>query len=103
MKKYIIGISILAVALVLFNHKVIAQSFQPLYATSIQFEKAGTGSILLAVGPTLRSGLQTVTIPDGTGNIYTSYNNSNALLVALKAIDVAHASHSGINWTSLGV
>ena len=81
----------------------ITQSFQSLYARDITFEKPGTGSVLLAVGTSLKTGLQTVTIPDGTGTIVTSYNNYNAILVALKALDAGKGNHSGINWTSLGV
>ena len=81
---------------------VVAQSFQHLYARDIQFENPGVGSGLLVIGQSLKAGLQTITIPDGTGNIVTSYNNFSALMTALKALDAAHGSHSGINWQSFG-
>ena len=81
---------------------VVAQSFNHLYATDVMFENPGVGSGLLVMGKTLRNGLQTITIPDGTGTIDTSYNNYAQLFTAMKALDAAHGSHSGINWQSFG-
>lgn len=78
------------------------QSFQMLYAKQIQFEYNGAG-VILQPGMPLKTGAQTITIPDGAGTIFTTYSNSNFLLTTLKAIDAVHGSHSGINWTSLGV
>lgn len=87
---------------VAFSSMCVAQNFGMLYAKQIQFEYNGAG-IILTPGARLGTGQSTVTIPDGTGTVDTSYNNYNQILVALKAIDAGKGNHSGINWTSLGV
>lgn len=79
----------------------VTQSFQSLYAKTIEFEYNGVG-VTLQSGLGAKGGLNTVTIPDETGTIATSANSYLRVLQALKAVDVAHGSHSGINWTSFG-
>ena len=101
--KLILALLFVYICSSLYIQNSTAQSFQHLYAQDVMFERPGIGSGLLTIGPSLKSGLQTITIPDGTGTIDTSYNNYNILLVALKALDAGKGNHSGINWTSLGV
>lgn len=52
--------------------KGIAQSFQALYGSSLQFGGPAKGSILLMPAATARLGLSTVTIPDITGTLITT-------------------------------
>ena len=51
--------------------KGVTQSFQNLYAKTIQFENNGAG-ITLTVGLAAKNGANTVTIPDVTGTVATS-------------------------------
>jgi len=70
-KLFLVLLFVCVFAITILVSNGFTQSFQSLYAKTVQFENNGAG-VTLTVGLAAKNGANTVTIPDVTGTVATS-------------------------------